>query len=288
MALAGCSTYLEVQGASVERRDPDSLSAMLKPAYRSFRPSGPGPFPTAILASGCDGPKDNLDRWATMLVERGWAALIVDSHGPRGYDAAQRWRLVCAGQILTGGERAGDIAVAIEDARKLEFVDPDRILLMGASHGGWAILDMLALHARGRTPYNLSRWPDSLSAPTLEGFAGAILLYPYCGVASQVRRAGWRGDLPALFLLVEGDTIVDEEACHVLAESMAARGAEVDVHLLRGTTHGFDQVEKSAFSRLEFSPDALSEAQAVVTDFLARQSKAPDHPGRARGDGRKP
>ena len=131
-----------------------------RPYYRVLRPPGEGPFPTALLYSGCDGPQDNLERWAAMLNARGWAAIIVDSHGPRGFSDYEVWRLVCAGQLFMGSERAGDVLVSIDDARRMPFVDPDRMALVGASHGGWAIMDLLALDPPRRLPFNLSALPD--------------------------------------------------------------------------------------------------------------------------------
>lgn len=95
---------------------PDALAAKLRQGFTVSEPAGDGPFPTALLVSGCDGPKDNLVRLATTRRAAGWAAVIVDSHGPRGYDHAQRWRLICTGQLLTGSERAGDVAVALDAA----------------------------------------------------------------------------------------------------------------------------------------------------------------------------
>ncbi len=81
---------------------PATLAETLRPFYRAATPPGDGPFPTAMLYSGCDGPGDNLERWSAMLVARGWAAVIVDSHGPRDYLDSDIWRLICAGQLLMG------------------------------------------------------------------------------------------------------------------------------------------------------------------------------------------
>ncbi|WP_068118657.1 dienelactone hydrolase family protein [Tropicimonas marinistellae] len=266
----GCNTYLRYQGWAARKMEPDALAQVLLPDMRVRMPDGPGPFPTILLFSGCDGPKDNMNRWADAFNAAGWGAIIVDSHTPRGYGDAQLWRLICAGQMLTGGERAGDVAVAIDIARARPEVDSEHIVLLGASHGGWSILDMLSLHASGRRPYNLIRWPESIERSEFAGVAGMILLYPYCGTGSQVARHGWRADIPALFLLVEGDTIADEEPCADVARGMAREGRDVSVLTLQGTTHGFDQAEKDPLSLLEFSPEATQQAETAVREFLGR------------------
>lgn len=255
-------------GLTVPREDPAVLSATLSPHYRIVRPEGAGPFPTALLLSGCDGPRDNLDRWAAMLKERGWASVVVDSHAPRGFDDTQLWRLICAGQLLTGAERAGDLAVALADLRALPFVDPDRIALIGASHGGWTILEFLSAADHGEVPPALTGWPEGLEADPLGSVRAAVLFYPYCGPLSRAARRGWDSAVPVLFLLVEGDAIADEAACLDLAGDMAARGLPVETEVFAGVTHGFDQKEKAAFSLLEFDAAATDAALARTGAFL--------------------
>ncbi len=260
-------------GHTVPRIAPEALSRLLAPSYRVETPAGAGPFPVMLLFSGCDGPKDNLDRWAAMARDEGYATMIVDSHGPRGFLDWQIWRLICAGQLLTGQERAGDVAVAIADALALPFAD-GRLVLFGASHGGWSILDLLALHGRGEVPFNLTAWPDRVARDGLAPVLGTILTYPYCGIMSRVRRAGWRHPAPVGFLLARGDTIADEEKCADLAGRMQGDGLPVTVQTFEGVTHGFDQNVRSPLSPFEFSPAATGEAlalgRALLRDYAAR------------------
>ena len=122
-----------------------------------------------------------------MLNARGWAAIIVDSHGPRGFLDYEVWRLICAGQLFMGSERAGDVLVSIYDARRMPFVDPERMVLIGASHGGWAIMELLAFEAARRLPFNLAALPAGAPADPLAGVVGTILLYPYCGTGQPGR-----------------------------------------------------------------------------------------------------
>ena len=81
LLVAAGNTLGRYLGWTVPARDPETLAETLRPYYRVLKPDGPGRFPTALLYSGCDGPHDNLDRWAAMLNGPGWAAVIVDSHG---------------------------------------------------------------------------------------------------------------------------------------------------------------------------------------------------------------
>lgn len=267
----GVNTLRGPMGWSTADHAPAALAATLAPYYRTVIPeTGDGPYPTALLFSGCDGPKDNLGFLAQALAEAGWASIVIDSHGPRDYEKYEAWRLICSGQLLTGAERAGDVAVAIDEARAMEFVDGERIALIGASHGGWAIFDFLALASSGRVPPILESWPNSLARDGLSGIESVVALYPYCGALSIAGREGWSADVPALFLLVEGDSIADDRDCLDLAAKEQALGAEVEVGTFRGVTHGFDQAQKSALSTLEFNADARVAAVREIVSFLDR------------------
>jgi dienelactone hydrolase len=263
-AVLVSNTMGRQHGWIASQEDPEDLSALLAPAYRLRRPEGAGPFPAALLASGCDGPKGNLERMADRLAQIGWASLIVDSHGPRELDRLEAWRLVCAGQMLTGAERAGDLAVALADLRQTSFVDARRVALIGASHGGWAILDLMVQVSRNQVPPTLSRWPEG--AAPLSGVVGAVLLYPYCGFGSLGGPEA--ADFALMFLLVEDDAIADEAPCLRLAERLREQGAAVEVEVFSGVTHGFDQQEKNAFSTLEYDPAATERSLELIGDFL--------------------
>jgi dienelactone hydrolase len=274
LLAVGLNSLRGYTGHTVPRLDPETLSRLLEPGYRIAAPAGEGPFPVLLLFSGCDGPRDNMDRWAEMARGAGWATMVVDSHGPRGFDDWQIWRLICAGQLLTGQERAGDIAVAIDDALRLPFAD-GRVALFGASHGGWSVLDLLALHGRGEVPFNLTRWPESLARDGLAAVSGAILAYPYCGVMSRAQRDGWRHPVPVHFLLARNDAIADERQCETLARRMERRGLTVTLRTFEGVTHGFDQDERSALSPFTFSPAATSEALDLGRALLAGLAAEP-------------
>ena len=269
LAVAG-NSLAHYQGWSVHRMAPAELAAKLRPYYRIAKPPGPGRFPTALLYSGCDGPHDNLDRWAAALNARGWAAIVVDSHAPRGFADHEVWRLICAGQMFMGSERAGDVLVSLADARRLPFVDPDRIALVGASHGGWAIMDLLALDPPRRLPFNLSALPDDPGGDPLAGVVGTILLYPYCGTATRAARGGWPRPVPTLFVLSKDDTIADPEDCLRIAGQLEMRGVPVETLLLSGVTHGFDQEERSALSTLDFDEAATAKTLGRGLGFLDR------------------
>ncbi|HET9068690.1 MAG TPA: dienelactone hydrolase family protein [Amaricoccus sp.] len=269
-ALAvGGNVLSHYRGWTVERLEPDALSELLAPAYRVMKPEGAGPFPTALLFSGCDGPRDSMLRWAERLNREGWAAIVVDSHGPRGLVGHEVWRLVCAGQILLGSERAGDVLIAVDDARRMPFVDRERIALVGASHGGWAIMDLLAMNPPERLPYNLARLRADAPADPLAGVAAVVLLYPYCGEANLARGGGWKRAVPTLFLLSGDDYVAPSGRCIEITDELEAHGLPVETMVLEGVTHGFDQADRSGASPLQFDAAATELALDRAMAFLA-------------------
>ncbi|MBE3640279.1 dienelactone hydrolase family protein [Mangrovicoccus algicola] len=266
-ALAG-NALRHRAGLVLETRDLAGLAAMLQPGIRLVRPAGDGPHPAALLLSGCDGVHDNMDWWAGMLARGGRAAAILDSHAPRGLDRLSSWRLVCAGQVLPGGERAGDAIAGLETLAAMPGPAPPGTLLLGASHGGWAVLEALADLITGEVPQGVEGW-QSPPRDLLAGIGGAVLLYPYCGVLNTAARGDWHGAPPLLMILAGQDSIVSTPDCLDLAEALRARGARITVRVLAGADHGFDQREKAALSPLVFDAGLRAQAAAEVAAFLA-------------------
>lgn len=266
--VVGLNTVAHHRGWIVQRLDPKTLSAELSPFYRIHQPDGPGPFPTALLFSGCDGPHDNMERWAEALVADGWAAVVVDSHRPRGYDDFEAWRLVCLGQLMAGGERAGDVLVSLADVRDMPFVDRDRMALIGMSHGGWSVMDLLALDAQNRLPLNLTHAPGTPDDPPLTGVAAVVLVYPWCGPTNRAVDAGWDHRAPVLFILADDDTIAPSADCRAVAATLEAEGRTVEVISFAGVTHAFDQQERAGFSSLVFDEAATRQAISQAIAFL--------------------
>jgi len=262
------NTVGNYRGWTVKRVNPEALSDLLSPDYRVMRPEGDGPFPTALLFSGCDGPHDNMERWAEALVADGWAAVIVDSHAPRGFDDLEAWRLVCIGQILTGAERAGDVLVSLADGRAMPFVDPDRMALIGMSHGGWSIMDLLALESRDRLPLNLTRAPGVDDDPPLAAVKAVVLVYPWCGPTNRAADDGWTHDAPVLFVLADDDMIAPAADCRAVAATLEEMGRSVEIESFAGVTHGFDQQARAVPSTLVFDAAATAQALRRAIDFL--------------------
>jgi len=218
-AVLGLAVLAWLRGWHVPRRTPERLAALLRPATRGYRPDGPGPFPAVLVLHPCGGPTPKEHAWARWLAAEGFAAAVVDSLGPRGLDGER----VCAGVTLRGRERAGDVLVAIADARSLPYVDPSRIVVVAFGHGAWAAMDLLAMDPPREVPTSLTHVPSGL-----EGVVGLVLVEPYCGFDALARAVGWRHPAPALLFL--GGTDAGATArCLETTARLRALGREVDV-----------------------------------------------------------
>ncbi len=217
---------------------------------------------------GCGGVRASQGEWATLFRDAGWAAVVVDSLTGRDLDA----RTVCSGRALLGAERAGDVWAALDDLAGLPFVDPERLVLAGWSHGAWAIMDLLAMDPPRELPPSLREAP----ATGLGGVRGLVLFYPYCGWGA--RAAVWRPRIPALFVLAGADSVASPGPCLDVAGALTDAGHAVTVQLYDGVDHAFDQPDLDAAGRLVYRPRITADARERVVDFLGGVA--------ARGSGR--
>jgi dienelactone hydrolase len=150
-------------------------------------------------------------------------------------------------------------------------------VLAGWSHGGWTVMDALALDPPHQLPTSL----DSAPADGLKGVAGVLLIYPYLGFGALAGSDPVASSAPILMLLSGHDSIVPTEASLRVAARLREQGHDVETHVYEGRDHCWDQTDLHS-PRLVYDPGVTADAHVRVASFLARvKSNAPpisDHP----------
>jgi dienelactone hydrolase len=236
----------------------------LEPHFTVARPDASGRAPVVIMLHGCGGPRPFTEGMARVATEAGAAAILVDSFAPRRISRVAAIATVCTGAQLQGRERAGDLYAAIAWARTQSWADPERIVAMGWSHGGWTIMDALALRS-GAEMARATRI-DDLPAEPLEGLAGTLIVYPYASVGSYAGRRDWRLAPRSIAVLCGRDYIVGTPRGPL--ERQRARGAPIDIHFFEDATHAFED-EFAEDPRVRYNPAATQREYALLRDLLA-------------------
>lgn len=212
-----------------------------------FLPAGAGPFPAMVVLHGCDGVGPHYRTWARRLQAWGYAALVVDSFGPRSV------REVCGeGRRLDPSARAADAFRAAAWLRTRPDITASEIGVIGFSHGGWSVLKAVLA--------------DAVAVSGGPAFAAAIAYYPGC----EAPGAPLATD--TLILIGDADDWTPVGRCQRWVEHVNRNGRSLVLHVFPGALHGFDTtvpVHAYAGHQVGGDPQAAPASQAEVRSFLA-------------------
>lgn len=240
------------------------------------RPESERGVPALLMLHGCGGPRRFLEAVADVAVSCGAGAIIVDSYAPRRISRLAALATVCTGARLQGRERAGDLFAAMNWARQQDWIDPERIIAAGWSHGAWTIMDALAL--RSGAEMARATGLDALPQEPLEGLAGTLLVYPYAGVGSYAGRRDWRLSPRTTAIVCGRDYIVGTNAPRAALERQRARGAPIEIAYFADATHAFED-PLATDPRVRFNPAATAREHAILRDLIeAISAPAPKPP----------
>ena len=228
------------------------------------QPMGAGPFPAVVLLHGCGGFHSSMISWADRLSRYGYAALAVDSFGPRGMDEN------CGGFFFH--EQAADGYAALGYLTAKPFVRPSHVAVMGFSMGGGSVLAALE--------------KGPLEQRYAAKFRAGIAFYPVCQYASGITTG------PVLVLVGDKDDWTPSASCEAMAAGRAELGAprtpgdrsSIELVVYPGVHHSFDQLDLFLSPgrgitikghRAEFNEEAMRDSIVRVHDFLQRTIGGP-------------
>lgn len=214
-------------------------------------PGGPGPHPAAVLLHGCsgltgpNGIRALYHAWSDILTKAGYAVLLPDSAGARGFGPT------CTRspeRAVLYRERPGDAYAALAHLQALREIDPARIYLIGWSQGGGIALLTVSDKSIGR--------PDP---PPTHDFRAIVAFYPSAcdrleAPFTAVAPGTWRPVAPLLILHGADDTWTRPGPCRALTDAAARRGHPVEMKIYPNAVHAFD------------APDLPLHARTGVTD----------------------
>jgi dienelactone hydrolase len=237
----------------------------LAPGIEVFNPKGAGdqPLPAVLLFHGCGGRRPHLDHYADVAAKAGVRAFVIDSFSPRGWNRAFAVTMVCTGVVMQGYERSGDVLAALYGISQRPDVDATRLVIVGESHGGWSIMDLMT--------QDLTKSGDAkLHDPDpqwLAGIKGAFLIYPYINFPARSNGHGWHYKPKTMAVLAMHDHLTPfDHAKKVFGRLQRAgldyRALELDA------THAFDEPEFGPIGPMRYDPVATEACQNAWEAFL--------------------
>lgn len=170
---------------------PDQIAAYL------YVPDGPGPAgtgrPCIVMAHGFTATRDDgLPAYAEAFCEAGYVVVVFDYRGFGASTGTPR-------QLLDIAMQHADYHTVVEWARRLDGVDPDRIVVWGSSFSGGHVLAVAAEDPRIAAVISQAPFTDGIA--TLR--AQPLSFVPK-GLAAGLRDqiGAWRGQPPHLMAAV--------------------------------------------------------------------------------------
>ncbi len=240
---------------------PDGVAAKLDSFIDLQVPPGDSPHPLVVLTPGCLGWHPHHKKWQTKLLKKGFAVLHVDSFGARGIKGRGRLETeVCWGVRVPGSERAGDLMAVLSQVWKRPDIQPTMTILMGWSHGGWAVMDFLIMTERNLVPSNLSSLPDV----DVNNILAAFLFYPYCSDKSLSGKKGFPASVDVRVFHGTADKVTSPGACRARVNALANSGATIEFLPLSDARHWFDNYTQPKV----YDREATAEVDAQIEQKL--------------------
>jgi dipeptidyl aminopeptidase/acylaminoacyl peptidase len=219
------------------------------------------------------GPTDQWQvEWRprfTFWLDRGWAVLVPDHRGSTGH--GRDFMQAMAGRW--GELDVADVATGLRAAAERSWGDPERLVIMGASAGGFTALNVLASHpglcAAGVDVFGVT---DLIALDDTDYRFEAHYLHSLIGPRPQheaayhdrspINRVDAIVD-PLLVFQGRDDPVVSAAQTESLVARLEQLGRTVEVHFYDGEGHGW--------SRAATVMDELERTEAFLERYVQRR-----------------
>ncbi len=200
-------------------------------------------------------------QWAEWWAGQGYAALIVDGFGPRGYPAGfgRHTYKDRPAELDETEVRPQDAYAGLLYLRSRREIAGARIGLMGWSNGGSTVLAAMADNAPGL---------DRIGGAA-QGFRGGLALYPGCALKDK-HKGGLVPYAPTRIYAAELDEEVSPKICATLTERSKAKGADLTLQIYPGAVHGFDDPAPARQADPAHSAATRDVTEQALAFFAAR------------------
>ncbi|HEX5454981.1 MAG TPA: dienelactone hydrolase family protein [Stellaceae bacterium] len=208
------------------------------------KPEAPGRHPAVVVLHGCGGFSANYPVIADVLKSYGYVALALDSLGEAN---------ACVPHGLGSLVEAHDAYTALDWLTRQDFVNPDRVAVLGFSMGAKAVFN--DVQAGGGAAEKAER----------RHFSAAIGFYPNCRSRAGIMT------VPTLILVGDKDDWALASWCREMMARRNGKGAPVKLVIYPGATHAFNvpgRTRDYLGHHLAYDPQATAAAWKEVREFL--------------------
>jgi dienelactone hydrolase len=201
--------------------------------------------------------------YAQNIAKSGFQALVIDSFSPRGWGSTFAKAMVCTGLVMQGYERAGDVLAVLWGVQQDASIDQNGLVLVGFSHGGWSIMDLMTVPLDRKGDVKISD-PDP---KLLEMIKGIYLVYGYMNFPARSQFYDWIHKPKVFATISSRDHLTPEFQAKSVIKRLENSGVPTQSMVL-DATHAFDEEDSDGFV-MSYDAEATQKSQDALISFAS-------------------